>query len=176
MLRSRVICAALFFAVVCICAASTNEFSLGGRPRWLKVKSEGKPVVVRDLATHRHLGELSNGDLVFAFGTTEKWVTFAYRGRTAYISAAEAEEAYPVEKGEPNWRGFGPSLEDRVKQTQKELLELAQDSNRLLDPDLKKPSAQQLQHGGQGGQPLPGLQNAVREGLTPQGGRGRGYY
>ncbi|MGC8841719.1 MAG: hypothetical protein ACP5QZ_09790 [Candidatus Sumerlaeaceae bacterium] len=176
MLRIKVTLAALIVAVVGLCTASASDFSISGRPRWLKVKSEQEPVVVRDLGTHRELGQLAKGDLILAFGSTEKWVTFSYRGRISYIPASAAEDAYPVEKGEPVWRGFGPTLEERVKQTQKELLALADDQDRLLDPDLKKPTPAQQQAALQGGQLLPGMQNAVREGLTPQRGRGRGYY
>lgn len=158
--------------------AAENEFSITGKPRWYKVRTEAEPCVVRDLATHRQLGTLKSGDTFLSFGVTDKWVTFAYMGRIAYVPTSAVEDLYPVEKGEPVWRGFGPSLEDKIKQSQKELLELASDSNRLLNPDLKKkpapgtPGAEQ----GAGGQPLPGVQNYVRENLTLQRGRGRGYY
>lgn len=159
------------------CWGATAEYSITGTPRWFKVKTEGQLCVVRDLATHRELGTLSQGDEFLSFGITENWVTLAYRGRVGYVSAANVEERYPQEKGEPVWRGFGPTLEDKVKQTKKELLDLAMESNRLLNPDLKK-APQSNQPGGVSatGQPLSGVQNYVRENLTPERGRGGGYY
>lgn len=159
------------------CWGAAGDFSITGTPRWFKVKTEGQPCVVRDLATHRELGTLSHGDEILCFGTTENWVTFAYRGRVGYVSAANVEECYPREKGETVWRGFGPTLEEKVKQTKKELMDLAMESNRLLNPDLKKPTSANQQGGASAtGQPLPGMQNYVRENLTLERGRGGGYY
>jgi hypothetical protein len=163
-------------ALTLMAAAQTSDFSITGKPRWFKVTTT-EPCVVRDLATHNPIGTLQNGDQIISFGVTEKFVTFAYQGRVAYVPASAVEEAFRVVKGEPQWRGPGPTLEERVKKTQKELIELAEDKERLLNPDLKKPkeSEQQQQSGAMSGA-MSGVENSVRGGLTPEGGRGKGYY
>ncbi|MCX7626544.1 MAG: hypothetical protein N2Z21_10115, partial [Candidatus Sumerlaeaceae bacterium] len=76
------------------------------------------------------------------------------------------------------WRGFGLSVEEKIKQTKKDLLDVAMDVNRLLNPGLKKTAlvANQQGVGSASGQPLPGVQSYVRENLTLERGRGRGYY
>jgi len=157
-------------------APESSEFSITGQPVWYKVGS--KPVEVRALATHRPLGTLNAGTPVLSFGVTKAWITFAYQGTIAYAPAGDFEEMYPVQKIEPAWRGYGPSLEDQVKKTREELVKLAHETE-LLNPELKKTKPGEAGQGAVaagGGGPLPGVQNAVRNKLTPARGRGGGYY
>ncbi len=170
----------LIFAL-CVVAgglfAANEEFSLSGKPKWYRISSSA-PCVVRDLATHSELGTLAAGERILVFGTTEKYATFPYRGRLAYVHTNCVEELYKVAKVEPVWRGWGPTLEELVEKSKKELVKTAKETDRLLNPDLKRPPAGGQGAGGAaaGGGPLPGVQGLVRENLTVEGGRGRGYY
>ncbi|MCX7626406.1 MAG: hypothetical protein N2Z21_09375 [Candidatus Sumerlaeaceae bacterium] len=153
----------IFLLSGALCFAAGEEYSITGMPRWFKVKTEGQPCVVRDLASHRELGTLSHGDEILSFGVTDNWVTFSYAGRIGYVPTSKVEERYPREKVETVWRGFGLSVVEKIKQAKKVLLDVAMDANRLLNPGLKKPAsaANQQGVGSASGQPLPGVQETV---------------
>lgn len=167
----------VIYFVVGLAAGGTDEFSLSGKPKWYRLSS-AEPCVVRDLVTHNQVGSLPPGEKILVFGITEKYATFSYFGRLAYVPAACVEEEYKVAKAEPVWRGWGPTLEELVEKSRKELVETAKEKERLLNPSLKQPAAGEQGAGGTaaGGAPLPGVQGFVRENMTLEGGRGRGYY
>lgn len=176
-LRWVLCCVMMSAAFAAKVSAEAPEFSIADRPRWYTVGESAEPCFARDLTTHQPLGKLEPGTKILAFGATEKWVTFAYRGRVAYTAAGCLQRLYPHVATEVKWRGFGPSLEEKIKATRAQLLALAE-SGALLAPQLLRPTPGPQQGGGVtgAGAPLAGVQNYVRENLTPQRGRGGGYY
>jgi len=166
----------VWFAMISMAYAEEQEFSITGKPRWFEVKQGEAPVVVRALATHTPLGELSPGSRILSFGVTESWVTFGYRGQVGYIPRSSLEELYPEKVVETKWKGFGPSLEDKVKEFKNEIAKHM--SSQPLYKPKETPTATQLgaEQGGAGGDWKSSVRSRTVEALTPQGGRGGGYY
>ncbi|GIX45660.1 MAG: hypothetical protein D6691_08665 [Candidatus Hydrogenedentota bacterium] len=166
----------VWFAMISMAYAEGQEFSITGKPRWFQVKQGEGPVVVRALATHAPLGELSPGSRILSFGVTESWVTFGYNGHVGYVPKASLEELYPEKVVEAKWRGFGPSLEDKVKEFKNEIGKYMQSQALYKPKETPKPTQMGAEQGGAGGDWRSAVRSRTVETLTPQGGRGGGYY
>jgi hypothetical protein len=133
-------------------AADKGTARIDGEPVWQEIgESAGGAVPVRSFENGAVLGYLQPGTRVLAFGTTDQWITLAYKGQIGFIPAAAARELYPSPPVNKPWRSFGETLEDKVSRLQRE-----QDENRKNKVPLYRSTPPPAQPGG-GAPTGPGL-------------------
>jgi hypothetical protein len=146
--------------------AGEAEFSVTGKPVWFEVSGSEGPCVVNALATREPMGELQGGYRFLSFGVTSKWVTLAYNGRIAFVPVGSVTEMFPHQAAEPQWRGYGPTLEEQLKAQQARADEARKEGKPLAPFFTNQPTATPAANTSFGG---------VRDGMVPDRAAGKGY-
>lgn len=142
-------------------------------PKWKVItglpEAPNAAVAVSSLQTNTVIGQVKPNEKVLVFGSDGRVATFAFNGTIGYIPVTAVRDLYVVVKRVPEYRAWGPTLEEVAEA---ERLAETNPGDRSLAPLPKTQPANSGAAGGAGGAPAGALSAGGRPGPGGAGGRG----